>query len=155
MSKYNDVKTAIIGGSGVYAIEGIKIIDELDIKTPFGSPSDKIVVCDIDSRKTAFLPRHGRGHFILPTELPVKANIWALKSLGVENIISVSAVGSLKEEIAPRDFVLPDQIIDRTKQRASTFFGDSIVGHISFADPFCNDLRKIVYNVLKDNVVSV
>ncbi len=143
------IKIAVIGGTGLYKIEGIEILDELKIETPFGSPSDKITIAKIDDVKVAFLPRHGVGHRFLPTEIPVKANIWALKSMGVERIIAVSAVGSLKEEIKPRDIVIPDQIIDRTKSRVNSFFGNGIVGHVSFADPFCNDLRAILMDTVK------
>lgn len=147
---------AIIGGSGVYDIEGVKIIDEVNVKTPFGSPSDKIVICDIQGVKTAFLPRHGRGHVLLPTEVPSKANIYALKSLGVGIILSVSAVGSLKAEIKPRDFVIPNQIIDRTKQRDLSFFGGGVVGHVSLAEPFCTSLCNNLYEIIKnENLVTV
>ena len=135
------IRIGVIGGSGVYALDGLKIIEELDIDTPFGKPSDKILIGELGGRKAAFLPRHGRGHRYSPSELPQRANIFALKTLGVEKIISVSAVGSLKEEIRPTDIVLPSQIIDRTKSRPCTFFSDGIVGHIGFADPFCEDTR--------------
>jgi len=152
----NDVKIGVIGGSGVYQIEGVHIIDEIAMETPFGKPSDAITICDIQGVKTAFLPRHGRGHFLLPTEVPSKANIYALKSLGVESILSVSAVGSLKEEIKPRDFVIPNQIIDRTKQRDLSYFGGGIVGHVSFADPFCSELSQFIYETIQsENVVTV
>ena len=150
MKKYTDIKTAVIGGSGIYNIEAAEVLDEININTPFGKPSDLITVCSIEGKKIAFLPRHGRGHFLLPGELPVRANIWALKSLGVQKIIAVSAVGSLKEEIAPCDFVMPDQIIDRTHGRESTFFGNGIVGHISFAEPFCSCLRSNLLTTLKN-----
>ena len=139
------VKTAIIGGTGLYDIEGIEVIKSIELKTPFGDPSDSIKIARIGDKKAAFLPRHGAGHRILPTEIPVKANIWALKKLGVERIISISAVGSLKEEIRPRDIVVPDQVIDRTKSRTNSFFGNGIVGHVSFAEPFCRDLADIIY----------
>ena len=143
-------RIAVIGGTGLYKIEGITIKEELDIDTPFGKPSDRISIADIDGVNVAFLPRHGVGHRYLPTEIPVKANIWALKSLGVERIIAVSAVGSLKEEIKPRDIVIPDQIIDRTKSRPNSYFGNGIVGHVSFADPFCNELREILSRTVSD-----
>ncbi len=145
----NDIKIGIIGGSGVYNIEDLKNIREYSINTPFGKPSEKIVVGEIESKKVAFLPRHGRGHFISPTEINAQANIYALKLLGVEFILSISACGSLKEEIKPRDFVLPDQLYDRTKFRKPTFFGNGIVGHISFAQPYCESLRKLVYSCAK------
>ena len=131
-----------IGGSGLYDIEGLTDRHEVEVTTPFGDPSDNIVTGSLDGIRVAFLPRHGRGHRITPTEIPVRANIYALKSLGVERIISVSAVGSLKEELRPLDLVIPDQIIDRTKARVSTFFGDGLVAHVGFADPFCSVLRQ-------------
>ncbi|MFN3550739.1 MAG: S-methyl-5'-thioadenosine phosphorylase [Endomicrobiia bacterium] len=145
----NDIKIGIIGGSGVYNIEGIKNIKEYNIITPFGKPSDKIIVGELENKKLAFLPRHGRGHFISPTEINFRANIYALKFLGVEFLLSISACGSLKEEIKPRDFVLPDQLYDRTKFRIQTFFKDGIVCHISFAEPYCKNLRKLVYECCK------
>ncbi len=143
-----EAKIAVIGGSGLYGMEGVTPVDTVDIDTPFGSPSDSITVIDFDGKGVAFLPRHGRGHRYLPTEIPVKANIWALKKLGVERIVAFSAVGSLKEKIHPRDIVIPDQIIDRTRSRDNSFFGDGIVGHVSFADPFCPDLRRIVQEIV-------
>ena len=117
----------VIGGSGLYEMEGLGDVEEVRVKTPFGDPSDAIVVGTLGETRIAFLPRHGRGHRVLPTELPARANIWALKSLGVEWLISVSAVGSLKEDVQPLDIVIPDQIIDRTRGRANTFFGEGIV----------------------------
>ncbi len=131
-----------IGGSGLYDIERLTDRQEIGISTPFGEPSDSIVTGSLDGVPVAFLPRHGKGHRISPTEIPVRANIYALKSLGVERLLSVSAVGSLKEELRPLDLVVPDQIIDRTKARVSTFFGDGLVAHVGFADPFCADLRR-------------
>ncbi len=152
----SQAKIAIIGGSGVYSIEGIEIVEELSIDTPFGKPSDKIIICNLAGNNVAFLPRHGKGHFIMPTEVPSKANIYALKSLGVENIISISAVGSLKEEIKPRDFVIPHQLIDRTRQRPVSFFGEGIVGHVGFAEPFCSNLSNYLYKTIKEkNAVTV
>jgi 5'-methylthioadenosine phosphorylase len=134
---------AVIGGSGFYEMDGISDVQRLHVDTPFGSPSDAIVVGTLEGVRTAFLPRHGVGHRILPGELPQRANIWALASLGVEYIISVSAVGSLKEEIAPLHVVVPDQVIDRTRAaRPSTFFGRGIVGHIAFDTPFCPVLSE-------------
>jgi len=149
------MKIAIIGGSGLYHIEGIKNVGELKIKTPFGNPSDVIVTGTLGDREIAFLPRHGRGHKILPTEVNSRANIYALKSLGVEFIISISACVSLKEEIKPRDFVIPDQLYDGTKQRKSSFFGDGIAGHIGFAEPYCNVLRKLLHNAAKELKINV
>ena len=150
MDTVKEVKLAFIGGTGLYQIEGLEIVDSVDIDTPFGKPSDSIKIAQFGDRKAAFLPRHGVGHRYLPTEIPVKANIWALKKIGVEKIIAVSAVGSLKEEIRPRDIVIPDQIIDRTKQRPSTFFGEGLVGHLGFADPFCRELSDLLYTTVKD-----
>ena len=140
-----DPKIAFIGGSGLYDIDGMENRRETIVETPFGDPSDEVVVGEINGVEVAFLPRHGRGHRFSPTEIPVKANIYALKSLGVERVVSVSAVGSLKEHIKPLDLVVPDQIIDRTRRRSDTFFGDGIVAHVGFADPFCNELRRIAF----------
>ena len=140
-----DPKIAFIGGSGLYDIDGMENRREVTVETPFGDPSDAVVVGEINGVEAAFLPRHGRGHRFSPTEIPVKANIYALKSLGVERVVSVSAVGSLKEHIKPLDLVVPDQIIDRTRRRSDTFFGDGIVAHVGFADPFCNELRRIAF----------
>jgi len=143
------IPIGVFGGSGVYSLDNLKIIEEIEVNTPFGKPSDKITIGQIANRKVAFLPRHGKGHRISPTEIPVKANIYAFKSIGVEKIISISAVGSLKEEIRPTDFVLPAQIIDRTRKRDSTYFGNGIVGHISFADPFCENMREEVGSIIE------
>ncbi len=140
-----EAKVGIIGGTGLYELEGLTDTREIRIKTPFGDPSDAIILGTLNGIKLAFLPRHGRGHHLSPTELPSKANIYALKSLGVEWIISVATVGSLKERIEPLDIVIPDQIIDRTYLRPNTFFGNGIVGHIAFAQPFCPVLRDILY----------
>jgi 5'-methylthioadenosine phosphorylase len=145
----NTTEIAFIGGSGLEQIEGVKVIEERDISTPFGSPSDMISICDLKGKLAAFLPRHGRGHRLLPTEVPSKANIWALKSIGVKRIIAISAVGSLQEEYRPGDFVVCDQLIDRTRSRPNSFFGDGVVGHLGFADPFCPDLREDVIRVIK------
>lgn len=132
----------IIGGSGLYQMDGVKITGEKDIETPFGKPSDKIVTGTMSGRDVVFLPRHGRGHTILPSEINFRANIFALKTLGVTDIISVSAVGSMKEEIKPGHLVIVDQFVDRTKLRLDTFFGNGIVAHSSFANPVCSRLRK-------------
>ncbi len=140
------VTIGVIGGSGVYQMEGLTQVEEVTVKTPFGDPSDAIVVGLLGNQRIAFLPRHGKGHRILPSELPVRANIYALKSLGVERIISISAVGSLREDRAPLDIVIPDQLFDRTKARPSTFFGQGLVVHISFAEPFCRQLSDILYH---------
>jgi 5'-methylthioadenosine phosphorylase len=127
----------IIGGSGLYHMPGLTEIEEVAVKTPFGDPSDPLVLGTLEGRKVAFLARHGKGHRILPSELNFRGNIYALKSLGVTSILSVSAVGSLKEEHKPTDFVIPDQFIDRTFARDATFFGDGLVGHVGFGDPVC------------------
>ena len=139
------VETAIIGGSGLYDLEGIQDVQNIDITTPYGEPSDSVTVGNLDGVSVAFLPRHGRGHKINPTQVPYRANIFALKTLGVKRIISVSAVGSLVEELPPRSLVIPDQVIDRTRQRRSTFFEDGIVAHVSLADPFCSNLSDLIY----------
>jgi 5'-methylthioadenosine phosphorylase len=134
----------IIGGSGLYSMPGLSDVQELKQQTPFGDPSDVYVLGVLEGRKVAFLARHGRGHRILPSELNFRANIYGFKQLGVERILSVSAVGSLKEEHKPLDFVIPDQFFDRTRHRVDTFFGDGIVVHISFADPVCGELAKVL-----------
>ena len=149
-----EAKLGVIGGSGLYEIDGLSDVEEVNVKTPFGDPSDSIVVGVLGETPIAFLPRHGRGHRIMPTEIPVRANIWALKSLGVEWIISVSAVGSLKEDIQPLDIVIPDQIIDRTRSRVNTFFGDGIVVHCTFADPFCSVLSQLLYRTACNQVAD-
>jgi len=140
-----EAKVGIIGGSGLYKIEGMIGVEKVKVSTPFGKPSDAIILGNLEGVRVAFLPRHGEGHRIGPSELPAKANIYALKSLGVERIISVSAVGSLKGEIEPLDIVIPDQLIDATKGRASTFFTDGIVGHVSLAEPFCPVLSQLAF----------
>ena len=145
-----EAKIGVIGGSGLYEIEGLSSIEEVRISTPFGEPSDAITIGSLEGMRLAFLPRHGKGHRISPTELPARANIYALKSLGVEWIISVSAVGSLKEEVHPLDLVIPDQLIDRTKSRVNTFFGGGLVAHVGFAEPFCPVLSHILYQAAKE-----
>jgi 5'-methylthioadenosine phosphorylase len=134
----------IIGGSGFYDMEGLTDVQEVAISTPYGDPSDAITLGLLEGVRVAFLPRHGRGHRLLPSELPQRANIYALKQLGVERIVAVGAVGSLQEDARPLDIVVPDQIIDRTRHRPNTFFGEGIVGHIGFADPFCPDLSRLL-----------
>ncbi len=134
----------VIGGTGVYAVEGMKIIETIHPQTPWGLPSDEITIAEYAGLKIAFLPRHGKGHFITPSNIPARANIAALKMLGVEEIIAFSAVGSLKEEIAPGHFVLPEQIIDRTRHRPDTFYDEGIVVHVSFGDPFSQALANVV-----------
>ncbi len=150
----NKVKFAVIGGSGLYNMPDLKIIDSLNINTPYGKPSDSITIGELENHKIAFLPRHGKGHIYNPTNIPVRANIYALKSLGVEWIISVSAVGSLKLEIKPRDMVIPDQIIDKTKSRVNTFFDDLAV-HVGFSDPFCPNLSQIIFQTGKELGLSI
>ena len=134
----------IIGGSGLYSMPGLNEVREVKLETPFGAPSDSYVLGMLEGRKVAFLARHGRGHRILPSELNFRANIYGFKQLGVERIVSVSAVGSLKEEHQPLDFVIPDQFFDRTRHRVDTFFGDGIVAHIAFAEPVCGQLASVV-----------
>ena len=138
------LKVAFIGGSGLYNIEGILKIEKLEIDTPFGKTSAPITIGELNNSQIAFLPRHGLNHQINPSEIPSKANIYALKSIGINKIISFSAVGSLQKEIAPLQLVIPNQIIDRTKSRPSTFFENGIVAHVSFADPFCKRLNKFL-----------
>jgi 5'-methylthioadenosine phosphorylase len=134
----------IIGGSGLYSMPGLTDIHEVPQETPFGAPSDAYVLGTLEGKKVAFLARHGRGHRILPSELNFRANIYGFKQLGVERILSVSAVGSLKEEHKPLEFVIPDQFVDRTRHRVDTFFGDGVVAHVSFADPVCPQLSESV-----------
>jgi len=148
-------KIGVIGGSGLYDIEGMGEVEEVDIKTPFGKPSDTIVVGKLEGVRVAFLPRHGRGHRILPTEVPNRANIYALKSLGVERIIAINSVGSLKEKFKPGDLLIPDQLIDRTRNRVNTFFGEGIVAHIPFGEPFCPVLSQVIYQAAKDAGATV
>jgi 5'-methylthioadenosine phosphorylase len=140
----------IIGGSGLYSMPGLTGVREVHLQTPFGEPSDAYVLGSLEGRNVAFLARHGRGHRILPSELNFRANIYGMKDLGVERIISVSAVGSLKEEHKPTDFVMPDQFIDRTYQRVSTFFGHGIVAHVAFADPVCAEVAAAIGQSCKD-----
>jgi 5'-methylthioadenosine phosphorylase len=150
-----EAKIGVIGGTGLYDIEGITDIEEVEVDTPFGKPSDSIIVGRLEGVGVAFLPRHGRGHRISPSELPTRANIYALKSLGVEHIIAVCSAGSFKKEIEPGHLLIPDQIIDRTRLRTNTFFTDGIVAHIAFAEPFCPDLNKILYESGKEAGVSI
>jgi len=143
----DDVKLGIIGGSGLYEMEDLTEIKSIKISTPFGDPSDEVVVGELEGERIAFLPRHGRDHQVMPGEVNYLANIYALKSLGVERVIGVSAVGSLREEIWPLDIVIPDQLVDWTKGRSRTFFGDGIVSHIEFADPYCPVLNKSLIEI--------
>lgn len=149
-------KIGIIGGSGFYHIEGMKKVRKVNVKTPFGDPSDEFVVGALEGKEVVFLSRHGKGHRILPSELNYCANIYAMKKLGVERIISVSACGSLKHELKPLDIVIPDQFIDRTNQsRRMTFFGEGIVAHVQFAEPVCPGLSKALYEAGKYTGASV
>jgi 5'-methylthioadenosine phosphorylase len=138
-------RIGIIGGSGLYSMPGFEAQQEVAVETPWGSPSDKFVIGRLSGKDVAFLARHGRGHRISPSELNFRANIYGMKSLGVERIVSLSAVGSLKEEHRPQDFVIPDQFFDRTRGRISTFFGDGLVVHVSFAHPVCSELTATVH----------
>jgi 5'-methylthioadenosine phosphorylase len=139
------VRIAIIGGSGLYNMPGVTDATEHEIDTPFGSPSDSIVVGMLQGQRVAFLPRHGRGHVLLPSNVPYRANIWALKALGVEHIIAISACGSLKEELEPGHIVIPDQLYDHTKaDRGRTFFSNDFVAHVGVADPFCPALSRVI-----------
>jgi len=141
-----NVKIGIIGGSGLYQMPELSDVEEIKVETPFGSPSDAFIVGTLEEERVAFLPRHGRGHRFTPTEVPFRANIYAMKSLGVERILSASAVGSLQEQYAPLDMVIPDQFFDRTRARVkeSTFFGEGIVAHVSFAHPVCSALGDVL-----------
>ncbi|MFC1951243.1 S-methyl-5'-thioadenosine phosphorylase [Chloroflexota bacterium] len=141
---------AVIGGSGLYQIEGLEDIEQVKVDTPYGDPSDVITIGTLEGTKVAFLPRHGVGHRISPSEIPVRANIYALKSLGVERIIAVNSCGSFKEEVKPGHLLIPDQIIDRTKGRSGTFFDGGIVAHVPFAEPFCGDLSEVLYKAARD-----
>lgn len=150
-----EAKIGVIGGTGLYDIEGLTQIEEVDIDTPFGKPSDAITIGTLEGQRVAFLPRHGKGHTISPTEIPQRANIYALKSLGVEHIIAINSVGSFKLEVKPGDLLIPDQLIDRTRQRINTFFSKGIVAHIQFAEPFCPNLSKLLYRSAKETGASV
>ena len=143
-------RVGIIGGSGLYSMEGVRITEERVMDTPFGSPSDAILLGELEGRDVAFLPRHGRGHRILPHEINYRANIFAMKELGVDTIISVSAVGSMKDGIQPGDLVIVDQFIDRTKVREQTFFGNGIAAHVGFADPVCGTLSKLLIDGVRE-----
>ncbi len=142
----------VIGGSGLYGMEGLKNIRTVSVRTPFGDPSDDLVVGDLDGRAVAFLPRHGKGHRILPSQINYRANIYAMKKVGVKWVLSISAVGSMKESIRPGDIVVADQFFDHTKFRPNTFFGDGLVAHIPFADPVCPNLAEIAYGAAKQVV---
>lgn len=151
----SDIRIGIIGGSGLYKMDGLTNVEEAEVETPFGKPSDSYLVGTLEGKRVAFLARHNRNHTILPSELNFRANIYGMKKLGVEWIISASAVGSLKEEHRPLDIMLPDQFYDRTKARVSTFFGDGIVAHITFAHPVCGLLGDVIQNAGKDVDVPI
>lgn len=146
---------AVIGGTGLEQIEGMTGIRTVDIDTPFGKPSDSITIGKLEGVNIAFLPRHGRGHRISPSELPARANIYALKSLGVQHIIAVCSAGSFQQDIVPGHLLIPDQLIDRTNKRISTFFTDGIVAHIAFAHPFCRELSQILYESAREAGATV
>jgi len=151
----NDIRIGIIGGSGLYQMDGLSQVEEVEIETPFGKPSDAYRVGTLEGKRVVFLARHNRHHTILPSELNFRANIYGFKKLGVEWILSASAVGSLKEEVRPLDIVLPDQFYDRTKTRVSTYFGDGIVAHISFAHPICSELADVIQQAAREAGVPV
>ena len=144
-----EAKIGIIGGSGLYKMDALKDVQEITLSTPFGDPSDAFIVGKLEDATVAFLARHGRNHHLIPSELPFRANIHAMKQLGVEYIISASAVGSLQEAVKPLDMVIPDQFIDRTKNRVSTFFGEGLVAHIAFGDPTCPNLSSVLADAVK------
>jgi len=150
-----EVMLGVIGGSGVYDLERLEDVEQVQVSTPFGDPSDEIVLGTLSGVRVAFLPRHGRGHRIMPSELNSRANVYALKSLGVQYIVAVSACGSMREELAPRHIVIPDQIFDRTKVRTSSFFGDGLVVHVSFDEPYCPDLSNLVYEAVDKTGATV
>ena len=152
----SDVKLGVIGGSGVYQMEALQDVAEVRIDTPFGEPSDAYIVGTLEGVRVAFLPRHQRGHRIMPTEVNSRANIWGFKTLGVERLISVTACGSLREDYAPRDVVIPDQLFDHTRFRhGHTVFGQGLVVHIGLADPFCPDLSAVLYQAVKQSEATV
>jgi 5'-methylthioadenosine phosphorylase len=143
-------RIGVIGGTGLYDIEGMTNVKEVYVDTPFGDPSDTIFLGKLNGVALAFLPRHGRGHRILPGDIPTRANIYAFKSLGVERIIGVNSCGSFKEELAPGHLLVPDQFIDRTRRRSTTFFGEGVVAHISLAEPFCPELSKVLSSCARE-----
>ena len=147
----NPISIGVIGGSGLYQMEGLSCVEERHVTTPFGDPSDAIVTGTLEGVRVAFVARHGRGHRIMPTEVPYRANIYALKSLGVEQVISISACGSLREHLHPGQIVIPDQLFDFTKKRAYTFFGEGLVAHIGVADPFCPRLSALLAGAVEES----
>ena len=151
----SETAIGVIGGSGLYEIDGIRVLEERSLETPFGEPSDSFIVGDIEGQRVVFLSRHGRGHRKLPTEINFRANIFGMKLLGVEQIVSASAVGSMKEEYRPTDLVLPDQFIDRTRHRPDTFFGDGIAAHVSLASPICAESMDVLSHSARDAGATV
>ncbi len=146
----SEAKIGVIGGTGLYDIGGMTDIEEVELDTPFGKPSDTIIIGRLEGVGIAFLPRHGKGHRISPTELPARANIYALKSLGVEHIIAINSAGSFKKEFKPGELFIPDQLIDRTRSRVNSFFGQGIVAHVAFAEPFCPVLSRVLYQSARE-----
>lgn len=149
------IRIGVIGGSGLYEMPGLKIAEERPVRTPFGDPSDAFIIGELDGVPVCFLARHGRGHRLSPSELNFRANIWAFKSLGVEMLLSASAVGSMKEQYEPMHMVFPDQFIDRTRHRVDTFFGDGVVGHVSFAHPICAETSRAMAAAAREAGVTV
>ena len=151
----NDVKIGVIGGSGLYQMEGLTEVEEITISTPFGDPSDNYIVGTLEGQRVAFLPRHGRYHSISPTELNSQANIWGMKKLGVKYIIAVNACGSLREDYAPRDIVIPDQLFDRTRSRDLTYYKEGVVVHMSVAHPFEPELEAVLFDAAQQTGAPV
>ncbi len=151
----SDIKIGVIGGSGLYQMDGLTDVEERAISTPFGNPSDKFIIGTLAGQRVAFLPRHGRAHSLNPTELPSRANIWAMKSLGVKYIIAVNAVGSLREDYAPRHIAIPDQLFDRTRLRDLTFYEGGIVVHMGVAEPFSPELSSLLYEGVQETGATV
>jgi len=151
----SQIRIGVIGGSGLYQMEGLADVEEVAIDTPFGKPSDVFIVGTLGGVRVAFLPRHDRGHRLLPSELPFRANIYAMKLLGVERILSASAIGSLRLDLKPMDIVFPDQFMDRTYHRAATFFGDGIAAHVGFADPVCHELCDVLEETARAEIKGV
>jgi 5'-methylthioadenosine phosphorylase len=153
--RVSQARIGVIGGSGLYQMDALTDVEEVRVRTPFGDPSDAFILGTLEGTRVAFLPRHGRGHRLLPTEIPFRANIYGMKTLGVERIISASAVGSLREELKPMDIAFPDQFFDRTRQRASTFFGEGVVAHVTFADPVCRDLCDVMEQAARADLSGI
>ena len=149
------VSIGVVGGTGLYQMDSLASVEQIEMDTPFGKPSDAITVGELDGVRIAFMPRHGRGHRLIPSEIPYRANVFALKQLGVERLVSISAVGSLREDVAPLDMLVPDQLIDRTRSRASTFFGDGLAVHVSMGDPYCADLSAALTSAVRSADATV